>query len=138
MTMSETAISRWAISSPFRSADVQAEALLVDICIIEVARGVQVDLKVLRGRRTRQPAALVLRPFDLDDLGTESTQPARRPRTRPHPAKVDDPNTRQSLHARNAFFCLCPIIFDLLTSDLHRQPLVCGGAQQAERLCSIL
>src|SRR5436305_12759425 len=42
---------------PLRGADVEAEALLVDVGVIEIARGVQVDLEVLWGRRARQSAA---------------------------------------------------------------------------------
>ena len=45
--------------------------------------------------------ALVEQRLDVRIQRTESTQPARRPGTRPHPAEIDDPNTRQSLHARN-------------------------------------
>src|SRR5437764_14507258 len=42
-----------------RGAHVQAEALFVNVGVVEIPRGVQVDLKLLRGGRAWQPAALV-------------------------------------------------------------------------------
>src|SRR5262249_44185668 len=53
-------------------ADVQTEALLVDIGVVEISRRVEIDLKMLWRRRARQTATFVLRPLDLDDLGAKS------------------------------------------------------------------
>jgi hypothetical protein len=80
-------------------ADVEAKALLVDVGVVEIARSVEIDLELLGGRGAGQPATLILRPFDLDDLRAESAQPAGRPRPRPHPAEIDDADTRQGLHS---------------------------------------
>src|SRR4029077_17035672 len=78
---------------PLGGADIEAEAFLVDIGVVEIARGIEIDLEMLRCGRARQPAALVLRPFDLDDFGAKRAQPARRPGPRPHPAKIDNAGT---------------------------------------------
>ena len=77
---------------PFRAADVERQAFLVDVGVVEVPRGVEVDLDIPRRRGAGQPAALVLRPLDLDDLGAESAEPACRPRPGPHPGKIDHAN----------------------------------------------
>ena len=135
--MSETAISRLTISSPLAAADVEAEALLVDIGIVEISRSVQVYLKVLRGRGARQPAALILRPFDLDD----SAPNAPSQRVAQGPARNQLKSTTR-IPAR-AFMRETPSSADvqlssISTPHLQRQPLVCGGAQQAEQLCSTL
>src|SRR5208283_4115526 len=37
----------------FGASYVQTETLLVDVCVIEVSRGVQIDLEALRRGRTR-------------------------------------------------------------------------------------
>jgi len=91
--MSETAISRLMMSSPF-----SVRTLLIDVRVVEIAGGVEIDLEMLRCGRARQAAALVLRPFDLDNFGAEGAQPARCPGTRPDPAKIDNPGTCQRLH----------------------------------------
>ena len=72
----------------FGALYVETEALLVDVRVIEVPGGVQIDLEILRRGGARQPAALIFRPLDLYDLGPESSQPARGSRSGPHPAEV--------------------------------------------------
>src|SRR6266853_644877 len=83
------------------AADVEAEALLVDVGVVEIPRGVQIDLEMLRRCAARQPAALVLRPLDLYDLGPESSQPARRPWPGPHPAEIDHANVVEGARSRH-------------------------------------
>src|SRR5712691_8093 len=84
------------------AADVEAEALLVDVGVVEIPRGVQIDLEVLRRRGTRQPAALILRPLDLYDLGPQSPEPARRPWPGPHPAEIHHANFFKGARSRHA------------------------------------
>src|SRR6266436_5954894 len=72
----------------FGASHVQTEALLVDVRVVEVSRGVQIDLEILRRGGARQPAALILRPLDFYDLGPERPQPACGPWPGPHPAEV--------------------------------------------------
>src|SRR6266446_2769618 len=83
------------------AADIEAEALFVDVGVVEVPRGVQIDLEVLRRRGTRQPAALILRPLDLYDLGPQSPEPARRPWPGPHPAEIDHANVFEGARSRH-------------------------------------
>src|SRR5260370_983609 len=71
-----------------RASYIQTEALFVDVGVIEVSRGVQIDLEILRRGGTRQPAAFILRPLDFYDLGAETPEPARGPRPGPYPAEV--------------------------------------------------
>src|SRR5262245_47747067 len=59
---------------PLSGPHIEAEALLVDVSVVEIAGGVQIDLEMPRCRRARQPSALVFWPFDLDDLGTERAE----------------------------------------------------------------
>ena len=113
---------------PLRAADVEAEALLVDVSVVEIARGVQIDLEVLWVVVLGKRPALVFGPLNLYDLSAKSAQPACRPGPRPHPAEIDDANTRQSLHRRDAFHRLLNTL-DLLTQHLQRQPLVFRGGQ---------
>jgi Ca-activated chloride channel family protein len=88
------------------ASHVQAEALLVDVRVGEVSRGVQIDLETLRRRGTRQSAALALRPLDLDDLGPEGAQPARRPGPGPHPAEIHHANVFKGSRSRHGFVLL--------------------------------
>src|SRR6202040_2850735 len=60
----------------FGASYVETEAFFVDVRVIEISRGVEIDLEILRRGGARQPAALVFRPFDFDDLGSKSTEPA--------------------------------------------------------------
>src|SRR5439155_8833932 len=83
------------------ASDVEAEALFVDVGVVEVSRGVQIDLDALRGRGARQPAALILRPLDLYDLGPERAEPARRPWPGPHPAEIDHANVFEGARSRH-------------------------------------
>src|SRR6267154_4743337 len=85
----------------FGASDIQAEALLVDVGVVEISRGVQIDLKILRRRSTRQPAALILRPLDLDDLGSKSPQPTRGPRPGAHPAEIHHANVFKGSRSRH-------------------------------------
>src|SRR5262249_58622179 len=91
-----------------RAAHVEAEALLVDVCVVEIARRVQIDLQTLRRGRARQAAALIFRPLDLDDLGAERTKPARRPRPGPHPGKVHHADVFESARPSHGVILLQP------------------------------
>jgi len=71
---------------------------------------------VLRCRRARQPAPLVFRPFDLDDLGTECAEPARRPRPCAYPAEIDDPDPAKAFMGQMLSFAGLSDTLDLLTS----------------------
>src|SRR5262249_45027672 len=90
-----------------RGADIEAEALLVDVGVVEIAAGIEIDLEVLRRRRARQPAALVLRPFDLDDLGAKRAEPARRPGPGSYPAEIDDADAVKGARLRHRRFSEC-------------------------------
>src|SRR4029077_10906501 len=80
---------------------IQTETLLVDVHIVEVSRGIQIDLEILRRGGARQPAALVLRPLDFDDLGPKSPEPARRPWPGAHPAEIHHANFFQGSRSRH-------------------------------------
>src|SRR5271168_5103113 len=82
------------------ASHIQTEALLVDVRVIEVPRGVQIDLEIVGGGGTRQPAAFVLRPLDFYDLGPKGSEPARGPRPGPHPAEIDDANVFKGSRSR--------------------------------------
>src|SRR5688572_21583780 len=85
----------------FGTSYVQAEAFLVDVRIIEVARGVQIGLEILRRGGAREPPALALRPFDLYDLGAKRAEPARRPWPGPHPTEVHHPDVFKRSRSRH-------------------------------------
>src|SRR5215471_1285831 len=83
------------------AAHIKAEALLVDIRIVEVAGSIQIDLEALRRGGAGEPAALVLWPLDFDDLGSQGAKPASGPRPRPHPAEVHHANTIKGSTSRH-------------------------------------
>ena len=85
----------------FGASYVETEALLVDVRVIEVSRGVEIDLEILRRGGARQPAALIFRPLDLYDLGPESSQPARGPRSSAHPAEIHHADVLKGSRARH-------------------------------------
>ena len=105
MTMSETAISRLAISSPFAVRTLRLRLFLLTFVSLKLPEVFRLTSRccgvVVLGSRPRSFSGHSI----LTISAPKAPEPARRPGTRPHPAKVDDPNTRQSLHARNAFFC---------------------------------
>ena len=79
----------------------EAEALLVDVGVVEIAGGVQIGFETLRRRRTRQPAALILRPLDFDDLGPQSPEPPCGPWPGPHPAEIHHANVFKGSRSRH-------------------------------------
>ncbi len=85
----------------FDAADIQTEALFVDVGVVEISRGIQIDFEIMRRGGARQSAALVLRPLDFDDLGAKGAEPARRPWPRPHPAEIHDADVFQGSRTRH-------------------------------------
>src|SRR5262249_44736296 len=90
----------------FGAAHIQAEALLVDVCVIEISGGVEIDLDILRRGGARQPAALILWPLDLDDLRPKGPEPARRPRPGTHPAEIHDADVFKGARTRHGIVLL--------------------------------
>src|SRR5271169_622742 len=90
----------------FGASYIETEALLVDVCVVEVSRGVQIDLEVLRCGGTWEPAALIFRPFNFYDLGPKSPQPTGGPGPGPHPAKVHHANVCKGSRSRHGVVLL--------------------------------
>src|SRR6266478_2504192 len=61
---------------------------------------------MLRRGGARQPAAFILRPLDLDDLGAKRPEPARGPGPGPHPAEVHHANVFEGSRSRHGVVLL--------------------------------
>ena len=81
-------------------ARVQRDAQLVGVGVAEMAVGVEIGRKALgRARSCRNvgaPGIGALGPLNLDDLGSQRSQPSGAPGTRPDPGEVQHSNSRQS------------------------------------------
>src|SRR5262245_3121483 len=90
----------------FGAAHIQAEALLVNVRVIEISRGIEIGRDIPRCGGARQPAALILRPLDLDDLRPTRPEPPRGPRPGPHPAEIHDADVFKGSRTRHGVVLL--------------------------------
>src|SRR5205085_707627 len=135
--MSDTAISRLTISSPFAVRTLRLRLFLltfVSLKLPEVFRWTS---------RWRGVVVLGSRPrsFSGHSILTISAPKAPSQRVAQGPARTQLKSTTRipsRAFMRETPFQQCSVTLDLLMPHLQRQSLVCGGAQQAERLCPTL